>query len=206
MMMPSEVSRPVSTSQNTRWVCTPSPSSDGHVYTAGSVRVAGAAGVAPRPRVVPRWASTGIAAMVASTTRAVRMRISVVDAGQAGAGRHSLQHVTAPLDQLQELAAGSGVVAEDAEHGAGDGKRVLLLDAPHRHAQMSTLAYHRHPKRVDLVEDCLRDLVRQPLLDLEPASEHVHHARDLAQANDVAPRDVSHMALAEERQQVVLTE
>ena len=40
------------------------------------------------------------------------------------------------------------------------------------------------PQRIDLLADGLGDLVGHPLLDLQPAREHVHEARDLAEADD----------------------
>ena len=42
------------------------------------------------------------------------------------------------------------------------------------------------PSGCDLLADRLRDLVRQPLLHLQAAAEHVHEARDLAEADDAA--------------------
>ena len=43
-MMPSAGSRPVSTSQKLRLVCTPSPSGFGHMIIAGSVLCGGSGG------------------------------------------------------------------------------------------------------------------------------------------------------------------
>ena len=54
--------------------------------------------------------------------------------------------------------------------------------------------------------DRVGDLVRQPLLDLQPAREHFDQPRNLAQADHLAVRDVRDVALAEERQQVVLAQ
>ena len=42
-------------------------------------------------------------------------------------------------DEGEELGARPGVLAERAEHRAGHGRRVLLLDAAHRHAEMGAL-------------------------------------------------------------------
>ena len=49
-----------------------------------------------------------------------------------------------------------------------------------------------------------RDLVGHALLQLQPAREDVDQARDLAEADHLAVRDVGDVALAEERQQVML--
>src|SRR3990172_3814534 len=50
------------------------------------------------------------------------------------------------------------------------------------------------------------DLLREALLDLESPREDVHDARQLGESDDAAVRDVGHVRLAEERQQVVLAE
>ena len=54
--------------------------------------------------------------------------------------------------------------------------------------------------------DRLGDLRREPLLHLQPAREHVDDARDLAEADHAAVRNVGDVALAEERQQVMLAQ
>ena len=62
------------------------------------------------------------------------------------------------------------------------------------------------PRGLDRLLDRLRDLHGQPLLHLQPAREHVHEARDLGEADHLALRDVGHVGLAEEGQQVVLAQ
>ena len=52
----------------------------------------------------------------------------------------------------------------------------------------------------------LGDLVGQPLLHLQAAAEGIDDARDLAEADHLRARQVGDVALAEERQQVVLAE
>ena len=47
--------------------------------------------------------------------------------------------------------------------------------------------------------------IGHPFLQLQSASENVDHTRDLAEADHLPIRDVGNVALAEERQQVVLT-
>ena len=71
---------------------------------------------------------------------------------------------------------------------------------------MRAFADHRDAGRVDGVANGLGDLVRHPLLDLQPPREHVDQARDLAEAHHAAVGDVGDVALAEERQQVVLAQ
>ena len=48
------------------------------------------------------------------------------------------------------------------------------------------------------------DLVGHPFLQLQPAREDIDQARNLAEPDHAAVRDVGDVALAEERQQVVL--
>src|SRR5487761_94683 len=52
----------------------------------------------------------------------------------------------------------------------------------------------------------LRDLVRQPLLNLQPPRVHVHQPRHFAQADHLFRRNVRDMASAEERKQVMLAQ
>ena len=54
--------------------------------------------------------------------------------------------------------------------------------------------------------DGLGDLVGHPLLQLQPAREDVDQPRNLAEADHLAVRDVGDVALAEERQQVMLAQ
>jgi len=109
-------------------------------------------------------------------------------------------------DDAEELGAGLEVVVELAEHGARRGVAVLLLDAAHLHAHVAPFHDHGHAGRIEDLADRLRHLVRQPLLHLQPAGEHVDDARDLAQPHHLAARDVAHVGAAEEGQQVVLAE
>src|SRR5918994_790180 len=138
MMMPAAGSRPVNTSQNDRLVVTPSPRSEGHSTTAGSVFSAGGAG--PRPRLA--WASTSTAdTATASRSNAPRTvapshprtlaplrPISVPDARQAfGHRRHRRRHLALVLDELEKFHAGPRIVAKGPEHRARYRERVLLL-------------------------------------------------------------------------------
>ena len=44
------------------------------------------------------------------------------------------------LDQFEELHPRAGIGLKRAKHRTGQGERILLLHAPHRHAQMRRLA------------------------------------------------------------------
>src|SRR5688572_8433595 len=71
---------------------------------------------------------------------------------------------------------------------------------------MRRFHHDRHAQRVDLRANGLRDLAGQPLLNLKPPAENVDEPRNLAEANDFRARNVGDVALAEERQQVVLAQ
>src|SRR5688572_1559941 len=130
MMTPSAGSRVMTTSQNARELWTPGPSTCGQFTFAGSVRIA-VAGAAAALRVSPTVAATTSTAPASTISQP---RQSVIDAHQAGGIGGRSHHRRPVLDQLEKLHAGARVVAENAEHGAGDRKRVLFLDAAHRHA------------------------------------------------------------------------
>ena len=85
-------------------------------------------------------------------------------------------------------------------------KRVLLLDAAHRHAEVRAFDDDGDAQGIDLLADGVGDLAGEPLLHLQPSREHVDESRDLAESDDAALRDVRDVALAEERQQMVLAE
>src|SRR5690606_22859460 len=106
----------------------------------------------------------------------------------------------------EELLARPEVLQEDAAHRAGDRLRVLLLHAAHHHAQVVRLDDHPHARGPQRVPHRLRDLVRHPLLHLQPTSEDLDDPRQLREADDLAVRDVGDVDLAEEREQVVLAQ
>src|SRR6266550_2354496 len=229
-MMPSAGSRPVNTSQKVSLVCTPWPSGFGHVIVAGSVCMAGSGGGATGRRAGARVCALGCCALAwavldsaramaaldsararaadnsAITIAAGMLRMSVAHAREAGRRLAGQRRQAADLQQLQELHPRARVVAERAEHRAGDRERVLLLHAAHRHAEVRPLADDGDAERIDLLADRLGDLVRHPLLDLQAAGEHVDQPRNLAEADDPLARDVRDVALAEEQQEVVLAE
>ena len=71
---------------------------------------------------------------------------------------------------------------------------------------MRALAHHGDAKRIDLLANRLGNLIGHAFLQLQSAREDVHETRDLAEADDSSVGDVGDVALAEERQQVMLTE
>src|SRR3989304_133622 len=76
-------------------------------------------------------------------------------------------------DQGEEFFPRLLLLSEAAEHGAGNRLRMLLLDPAHHHAQMPRLDDHSHSLGANLFHQGLRNLRRQPLLNLEAASKHV---------------------------------
>ena len=131
-------------------------------------------------------------------------RLLRADGRQAAGAERPLARFSA-LQQLEELHAGAGVFAEDAEHGAGHRRRRLLLDPAHRHAQVRAFADDGDAERRHRLVKRLGDLVGHPLLQLQPPRVHVDQARHLAEADDPAVGDVGDVTLAEERQQMVFT-
>lgn len=110
------------------------------------------------------------------------------------------------MDQREEFAPGLGTIAELAEHVAGDGGGVLLFDTPHHHAEVACLDHNADAPRLERILQRLGDLGGEALLDLKPAREGVHEARNLAQAEHLALGQVGHMAAAEEGQEMVLAQ
>src|SRR3954471_10956864 len=104
----------------------------------------------------------------------------------------------AQLDQLEKLHARARVGAEGPEHRAGHGKRVLLLDATHRHAQVCRLDDDRDAERGNLLADRVGDLAREPLLHLQAAAEYVDDPWNLAEPDHPVARQVRDVAFAEE--------
>src|SRR5258708_32126833 len=98
------------------------------------------------------------------------------------------------------------IVAESAEHSAGDSLRMLLFDAAHLHTQMAGFDDYADTLRSDFFLDGLRDLTGHALLNLQAAGKHIDHARNLAKPQNTFVRQVSNVGLAEERQQVMFAQ
>ena len=69
---------------------------------------------------------------------------------------------------------------------------------------MLAFEHDHHAGRIEVIVQGVRDLVGQALLDLQAAREHIHDARDLAQADDFLARDIGDMRLADKGQHMVL--
>src|SRR6476646_2711356 len=83
---------------------------------------------------------------------------------------------------------------------------MLLFNAAHHYAKMARLNDHANALRVNSVLNSFRKLYRKSLLYLQAAGKDIDQPGNLAQPQDLAIRDISHMDLAEKRQQMVLAE
>src|SRR5216117_3099145 len=71
---------------------------------------------------------------------------------------------------------------------------------------MVSLDDHTHTTRLQHLHQGIGHLVGEALLHLQPAGKHLDHAGNLRQAHEPAVRQVRHVRLAEERQQVMLAQ
>jgi len=98
------------------------------------------------------------------------------------------------------------VVPEAAKHGTGHSLAVLLFDAAHLHTEVARFDNYADTLGADFFLDGLGDLAGEALLNLEAAGKHIDEARDFAKADDALIRQIGYVALAEERQKMVLAE
>src|SRR5512142_3277103 len=71
------------------------------------------------------------------------------------------------LHQAHELVTGALLAAEDPAQRRSDGLRVLLLHAPHHHAEVERLDHHPHAVRLEGLLERVGDLVGEALLHLQ---------------------------------------
>src|SRR5215470_9052045 len=71
---------------------------------------------------------------------------------------------------------------------------------------MDGFHHHGNAARLERVVERAGDLRGEPLLDLKPLGEHVDEPRDLREADDLLVRHVRHVTLADEYQQMMLTQ
>src|SRR5260221_12703185 len=109
-------------------------------------------------------------------------------------------------DERQKFFARLLVVAERAEHRAGDGLRVLFYQSAHLKAKMPRFDNPADALRCDFFFDRLRNLARQAFLNLQPPREHVHEPRDFAQAENFFRRQIRDVRFAEEWKNVMFAE
>lgn len=109
-------------------------------------------------------------------------------------------------DEVHELLTGVHVFLEGSGEFGCRGYGVLLLDTSHRHTEVLALDYDGHTNRIEDFLNAVLDLCGEALLQLQSAGKAFHHAWDLAQSDDGAVGDVSHVGLAEEGQQMMFAE
>ena len=63
-----------------------------------------------------------------------------------------------------------------------------------------------HPKRIECLLDAVLDLRRQTLLYLQATSEDINDTGELGESRDIPIRDIADVYLAEEGEDMVLTE
>src|SRR5215207_5682410 len=140
MISPSSGVRPLGMSQNSRFVLTPTPRTAGHFISGTAVVgcTGGAAGAGLRVcgtglrGVVCASIITDAQAKTAAPAAIASLEAGLVIAHAGLAGRYAFAQAgtrTSQLDQLEELHARPRIRSERAEHGAGDGEGILLLDA-----------------------------------------------------------------------------
>src|SRR5688572_23611829 len=110
------------------------------------------------------------------------------------------------VGKSQKLIPRLRVVPEDTAKRRRYCLRVLLLNAPHHHAEVIRLDHNSHAERIENLADRLGDLVGQPLLHLETLRKDIHDSRQLGETDDSSVGDVCDVRLSVERQHVVLAE
>src|SRR5690606_21205960 len=117
-------------------------------------------------RVAQRTGRTAFLLAEGSTRPVSRLppltRSAVIQVLSISRGRPSVPH------QLENFLAALRVAAEDAHHPAGDHVNPRRAHAARGHAGMARLDHHRDAFRLEIIPDALRDLGREPLLDLQP--------------------------------------
>mmetsp|Transcript_24844 Transcript_24844/g.65528 ORF Transcript_24844/g.65528 Transcript_24844/m.65528 type:complete len:277 (+) Transcript_24844:203-1033(+) len=116
------------------------------------------------------------------------------------------QRRTRRADTAPELLPERRVVREDTPHRVGRRHRRSLLDASHRHAHVVALHDDRHPSGLHLAHQRGCNLLREPLLDLQPPRVEVRNPRELGEAEHDAAGEVTDVYPAVEGQQVVLAQ
>lgn len=105
---------------------------------------------------------------------------------------------------MHKFLPGARALPEHTQHRARSRAGGRLSNSSHDHAQMRTLHHHRHAARLQDLLDRHGNLLRQPLLQLQPPREHLRDPRELGEAEDLAVGNVADVHTAGERDEVVL--
>src|ERR1035437_1745966 len=129
---------------------------------------------------------------------------SVIVSSRSAGLRSDPRH--GPLQVGHELVTRFLGAPEGPEHTARDHRSTALLHATHGQTEVLCFYDYAHPVGVQTILEEVGDLLGHSLLDLQPAGVHLHHARDLGQADYAATRQITHRGGPEERQHVVLAQ
>ena len=83
---------------------------------------------------------------------------------------------------------------------------MLFLHAAHLHTQMLCFDYHADATGIGRIHDRFRNLLRQSLLNLQPACIHIDDASDFGQAQHLARRQITDVTIPEKRQYVMFAQ
>ena len=107
------------------------------------------------------------------------------------------------MRQLQELRAGSRVVAQQPAGGDRDGVRAQRPDPAARHAQVLGRQNDAHTPAFQLLFQKGGDLLAEFLLDLHSGGERLHGPGQLGQASDPVARQHPHLGDPGKRQHMM---
>ena len=88
--------------------------------------------------------------------------------------------------KAEELVPGHGTLPKLPAQSAGDRLGGLFLRAAHHHAKVHRFDDYTDAARLEHSLDRLGDLLREPLLHLQPAGEDLDNTRQLRDADDLA--------------------
>src|SRR5262245_58385696 len=147
----------------------------------------------------PAWASCTSSRSPSDSIRSVRRGSAW---GMAASIRHHVLAISlarnfpspglsaAHADRAQELLAGLRLVAERADHPAGDHTDVVLMYAAGGHAAVGGFDHHGDTLRIQRPIQCAGDLGRHPLLNLEPLRIDFNQARELGNPHNPVARQI----------------
>src|SRR5690606_32313362 len=115
-----------------------------------------------------------------------------------------LAHPAMPSDEVQKLGARAGVRAEMSEQLTRNHRHAPLADAAGRHALVCAFNDGAHPLRLHHDLNAMSDLHGHRFLHLETAGEGLDDASELADADDLAVRQITDVDLAHDGRHVVL--
>ena len=98
---------------------------------------------------------------------------------------------------------GTGVLAQGAQQGRGDGGRTGGLDAAQGHAGVFGFDDHTDALGLQVFGEPIGDLFGEPFLDLGATGEMLDDTGEFGQSEDAVTGQVSDVGDADERQQVV---